>query len=471
MQIMDQAGKTKMKDDVALRETHGGGAAAAQEESPAPPSRRGARRTPIAMGLAALIVALLAYTTYLAFWPKDQTSRRSGRSGLGGAQPVGVATVTRGDFKVVLRALLGSVTPIANVTVKTQLNGYLTEVAFQEGQLVKKGDFLAQVDPRPYEVLKAQYEGQLLHDQGVLDQARDDLRRYQSLKKLDSIAHQQAENQIWVVKQSEGSVKSDQALVDNQKLNLAYAHIVSPITGRVGLRKVDAGSYVSASDANGIVLVTQLDPISVIFSVPEDYIPEISSAQKKSGALDVVAFDRANVKPLAAGRLQTLDNTIDPTTGMVQARAEFPNKDYELYPNQFVNINLQVDVHKNALLMPKAAIKKGASGFFVYLIKGDNRVVIQNIVPSGGESYDSASDNGAVEVLQGLNEGDRVVVDGSDRLREGAEVRIVANGDGGDAAGPARRDESPAESQPPERRQGDPEKRRERRQKRQTEQQ
>jgi len=458
-----------MNENVTLRET--------AEELKAPQEDKvgtsrgpgGARRSPVAIGLAVLMVALLGYATYHALWPKEQSARRSGRSGFGGAQPVGVAMVTRGEIKITLHNLLGAVTPIANVTLKTQLNGYLTEVAFQEGQLVKKGDFLAQIDPRPYEVLKEQYEGQLLHDQGVLDQARDDLHRYESLKKLDSIAKQQAENQIWVVKQAEGSVKSDQAQVDNQKLNLTYAHIVSPVTGRVGLRKVDAGSFVSTTDANGIVLVTQLDPISVIFSVPEDYIPAIVSSQRKTGLLEVVAFDRANVKQLAVGRLQTLDNSIDPTTGMVQARAEFANKDYELYPNQFVNINLLVDSHKNALLMPKTAIKKGSSGvLFVYLLKDDDHVVMQNIVPSGGENYDSASDNGMVEILQGLKEGDRVVIDGTDRLRDGAEVRIVENGENGEAASPQKSDgPSPREAQPRERRQWDPEKRRERREKRQ----
>jgi len=465
MQMMDQAGETKMEENVILREAGDGIEAPDQGRSGTRAAPRGARRSAVAIGLAVLMIALLGYAAYLVLWPKEQ-ARKALRAGFGGAQPVGVAAVTRGDMKVVLHNLLGAVTPIANVTVKTQLNGYLTEVAFQEGQLVKKGDFLAQIDPRPYEVLKAQYEGQLLHDQGVLDQARDDLRRYQSLRKLDSIAKQQAENQIWVVRQSEGSVKSDQALVDNQKLNLAYAHILSPVTGRVGLRKVDAGSYVTTQDTNGLVLVTQLDPISVIFSAPEDYIPEIASAQKKTGALEVVAFDRGNVKQLAVGRLQTLDNTIDPTTGMVQARAEFANKDYELYPNQFVNINLLVDVHKNALLMPKAAIKKGASGFFVYLIKDDNHVVMQNIVPAGGESYDSASDNGTVEILQGLNEGDRVVIDGSDRLREGAEVRIVENGDAAkattdDAAKPAGDNEPPRASRSRERGDWTPEQRRE----------
>jgi len=427
-----------------------------------------ARRSPVAIGLIVLIVALLGYATYLAVAPKEEAPKRGGRAGFGGAQPVGLAAVTRGEMKVVLKGLLGAVTPIANVTIKTQLNGYLTEVAFKEGQLVKKGDFLAQIDPRPYEVLKAQYEGQLLHDQGLLDQARDDLKRYQSLKKLDSISKQQAENQIWVVKQAEGSVKSDQALVDNQKLNLVYAHIASPVTGRVGLRKVDAGSYVTTQDTNGIVLVTQLDPISVIFSAPEDYIPGIASALAKTGTLDVVVYDRANAKQLAVGHLQTLDNSIDTTTGMVQARAEFANKDYQLYPNQFVNINLQVDVRKDALLMPATAIRKGASGFFVYLVKNENRVAIQNVVPSGGDNYEAATDNGMVEVLQGLKEGDRVVVDGADRLRDGAEIRVAEANENDRAAKPVDSGEPQAETQPRERRQWDPEKRREWRQKRQS---
>ena len=189
-----------------------------------------ARRSPVAIALGLLIVALLGYATYRIMWPQDQARQRTGRL-IGGAQPVGVATVARGDIKIVRNAL-GAVTPIANVIVKTQLNGYLTEVAFQEGQMVQKGDFLAQIDPRPYQVLKEQYEGQLLHDQGFLDQARADLKRYNTLMKQDSIARQQAEKQVWVVKQYEGSVKSDQALVDNQTLNLTYAHIIAPVSGR-----------------------------------------------------------------------------------------------------------------------------------------------------------------------------------------------------------------------------------------------
>jgi multidrug efflux system membrane fusion protein len=382
------------------------------------------KHSPVGFGLGALLVAILVYGAFLAARPKEGTDRRFGRSGAGVAQSVGVASASRGDVDVVFRGLLGTVTPIANVVVKTQLSGYLTEVAFKEGQLVNKGDFLAQIDPRPYEAQKAQYEGQLMRDQSLLNQARDDLRRYQELQKLDSISRRQAENQAWVVRQYEGAVKADQALVDNQKLNLTYAHIVSPISGRVGLRQVDAGSFVTTGDPNGIALVTQLEPISVIFSLPEDYAPEVAEALKAKGALDVLAFDRANAKQIAAGKLLTLDNTIDVTTGMIKARAQFENAGGKLFPNQFVNVRLLVDTHRNVLTVPKGAIRKGASGFFVFVVGNDQRVTMRGVAPAGGDNFDAASENGVVEVLQGLEEGDRVVVDGADRLRDGAEIRV-----------------------------------------------
>ncbi|WP_245291699.1 efflux RND transporter periplasmic adaptor subunit [Methylosinus sp. R-45379] len=406
------------------------------------------RRSRIFYGVAALLVVAACYAAYRVIGTKESPPPRAARRALGGPQPVAVADAARLDVKIVRHGLLGTVTPIANVSVKTQLSGYLTDIGFKEGQLVQKGDFLAQIDPRPYEASKAQYEGQLLRDQGLLDQARDDLRRYQSLKKLDSIARQQADNQNWVVKQYEGSVKADQALVDNQSLNLTYARIVSPIRGRVGLRKIDAGSYVSTGDA--IALVAQIDPISVIFGVPEDYIPEIASAQKKRGALEVTVFDRSDTKQIAVGRLQTLDNSIDTTTGMVSGRAELENADEKLYPNQFVNVHLLVDIHEKALVVPKTAIRSGASGLFVYKVTDQNRVVMQQITPSAGEHYDDFAgyNNGMVEIAQGLTEGERVVTDGADRLRDGAEVRI--GGDGGAAP-------------PPEKRRSDPERARERR--------
>ena len=425
-----------------------------------------ARRSPVAIALGLLIVALLGYATYRIMWPQDQARQRTGRL-IGGAQPVGVATVARGDIKIVRNAL-GAVTPIANVIVKTQLNGYLTEVAFQEGQMVKKGDFLAQIDPRPYQVLKEQYEGQLLHDQGFLDQARADLKRYNTLMKQDSIARQQAENQVWVVKQYEGSVKSDQALVDNQTLNLTYAHIIAPVSGRVGLRQVDAGNYVTTGDVAGIVLITQLDPISVIFSLSEDFLPEITAGLKANGVLRATALDRANANVLAVGRLNTLDNTIDTTTGMVKARAEFENKDSQLYPNQFVNIQLLINTDKNVITMPAAAIQTGAnSGSFVYLVKEGNKVVVQPVVTG-------VNDNGVVEVKSGVNEGDQVVIDGAVRLRDGAEIKITEGKPASDASAPAKPapdasapDAPGADRASKEKRQLDPDRQRERRSRRQ----
>ncbi|ATQ67898.1 MULTISPECIES: efflux RND transporter periplasmic adaptor subunit [Methylosinus] len=404
----------------------------------------GAWRKPSAFGVAALVVALGCYVGYRAIAAKEQPTQRAGqRAASGGPQPVAVATATRGDIKIVRHGLLGTVTPIANVSVKTRLAGELTEVGFTEGQYVRKGDFLAQIDPRPYEAQKAQSEGQLLRDQALLGQARDDLRRYESLKKLDSIARQQAENQAWIVKQYEGAVKADAALVDGQNLNLTYARILSPVAGRVGLRKVDAGSYVSAGDA--LVLVAQIDPISVIFGVPEDYIPDILSAQKK-GALEVAAFDRADTKQLAVGRLRTLDNTVDTTTGMVSGRAEFENTNEALYPNQFVNIHLLVELREKALVIPKTAIRSGASSLFVYKVTEENRVVMQRILPASGERYDDYAgyNNGMVEVTEGLSEGDRVVVDGADRLREGAEVKI---GTADEPARERRRQKRPRQSE------------------------
>jgi multidrug efflux system membrane fusion protein len=339
----------------------------------------------------------------------------------------------------------------------------LTEVAFQEGQMVQKGDFLAQIDPRPYQVLKEQYEGQLHHDQGFLDQARADLKRYNTLMKQDSIARQQAENQVWVVKQYEGSVKSDQAQVDNQSLNLTYAHIIAPVSGRVGLRQVDAGNYVTTGDANGIVLITQINPISVIFSVPEDYLPEITTGLKAGGALRATALDRANASTLGVGRLNTLDNTIDTTTGMVKARAEFDNKDEKLYPNQFVNVQLLVGVENNVITVPAAAVQTGANGSFVYLVKDGARVAVQPVVVG-------AADGGMVEVKSGVGEGDQVVIDGADRLRDGAEIKVADKKSSseavaprrprrdGDGAGPDKREGSAFDK-----RDGDSEKARERR--------
>ena len=268
----------------------------------------------------------------------DQAASQNGggskHGGEHGAQPVGVATVQPRDVQVVISAL-GTVTPLATVSVVSQISGYLQQVAFTEGQHVKKGDFLAQIDPRPYEALKAQYEGQLAHDQGLLEQARVDDVRYQTLLKQNSIARQTAEDQKYIVKQYVGTVAADQAQVDQQALNVTYCHIVSPVDGRLGLRLVDAGNYVqagTASSATSIAVVTQLQPMTVIFSVPEDALNKIALKMRDGATLTATAYDRANVHKLAAGVVTVLDNQVDTTTGMVKLRAMFDNKDEVLFP-------------------------------------------------------------------------------------------------------------------------------------------
>jgi membrane fusion protein, multidrug efflux system len=361
--------------------------------------------------------------------------RESGRGQETAPQPVGVATIGTGDIKVVVTAL-GTVTPLATVTVMTQVNGQLLEVGFKEGQSVKKGDFLAQIDPRPFELAEAQFEGQLVHDQGLLDQAKMDLVRFQLLVKQNSIARQQAEDQVYIVKQAEGSVKTDQAQIDTQKLNLIYAHIVSPIDGRVGLRLVDPGNYVQTTDTTGLAVLAQMHPITVIFVVPEDDIPEIMAAMRAGRDLEVTAYDRANVTPLAVGKVAALDSQIDPTTGTVKLRANFDNLDDKLFPNQFVNARLMIKSLRGVVTVPSSAVQHGAPGTYVYVIGADDTVSARTV--------DLGPLDGAMfAVNKGLTPGDRVVVDGADRLRDGAKVLIsTAEGSNG---GPAD-GETPAKS-------------------------
>jgi membrane fusion protein, multidrug efflux system len=331
-------------------------------------------------------------------------------------------TVQPRNLQVVVSAL-GTVTPLASVTVVSQISGALQEVAFAEGQHVKKGDFLAQIDPRPYEALKAQYEGQLAHDQGLLEQARADERRYRGLLKQNSIASQTAENQAYVVKQYEGTVRADQALVDAQALNLAYARIVSPLDGRIGLRLVDPGNYVQAGSSTGIAVITQLQPISVIFSVPEDALNKILPRMRDGAKLTALAYDRSNIRQIASGEVSVLDNQIDTSTGMVKLRARFDNSDEALFPNQFVNIRLLVDTLKGATAAPIAAVQHGAPGDFAYVVGADGKAAVR-VLKLG------QTDGDFVQILSGLAPGEMVVVDGADRLREGAEVRVLSGGAG-----------------------------------------
>ena len=373
-------------------------------------------RSRIGLGLIAVLLVFAAFQ--IVRWVKSSPSS-GGRFPAGAVQSVGAATIAAGDIRVIVNAL-GTVTPLATVTVQTQINGQLTDVGFTEGQLVKKGDFLAQIDARPYEILKAQYEGQLAHDQGLLAQAQMDLKRYQTLVQQNSIARQQAEDQIFIVQQYEGSVKLDQAQVDAQALNIAYCHITSPVTGRVGLRLVDPGNYVQTSSTSSIAVITQLQPITVIFTIPEDDLPEIMPQLNAGTALAVTAYDRANIHELATGQVSAVDNQIDTTTGTVKVRAQFDNTDNALFPNQFVNARLLVETLHNVVTVPTSAIQRGSPGAYVYVINADSTVAVRQIATS-------AVDGNLTAVTSGLAVGERVVVDGTDRLRDGLHVAVASD--------------------------------------------
>ncbi|MET1027746.1 MAG: MdtA/MuxA family multidrug efflux RND transporter periplasmic adaptor subunit [Dongiaceae bacterium] len=333
--------------------------------------------------------------------------------------PVSVVATTaqKGDMPVTLNGL-GTVTSLAAVTVRTQLSGYLTSVGFTEGQIVKKGDFLAQIDQRTYQIALSQAQGQLLHDMALMKDAEIDLARFTKLSAQDSIAKQQVDTQQSLVQQDQGTVAADQAMVDNAKLNIDYCHIISPITGRVGLRQVDAGNYVQANDTNGIVVVTQLQPISVIFSLPEDDLPLLMRRVQGNATLPVTVFDRSQSRKLATGTLSTVDNQIDITTGTVKLRASFDNNDNALFPNQFVNATLLADTLHDAIIIPVAAVQHGAPGAYVYAVKSDNTVEVRPVTvgPSAGDN---------VAITAGLTAGEQVVVDGVDKLRDGAKVTVT----------------------------------------------
>ena len=359
---------------------------------------------------------------------KGGGGRGGRRGGADMPQAVGIAGVTTGDMPVVLQGL-GTVTPLATVTVKSQISGYLDAIKFREGQAVKAGDELAQVDPRPYEALLAQYQGTLARDQALLQNSKLDLARFQRLSQQDSISKQNVDTQGALVKQNEGTVAADQALVDQQKLNITYTHIVSPVEGRVGLRQVDQGNYISAG-STAIVVVTQLHPISVIFTLPEDDVARVMRRVRSGAKLTVRAYDRGDAHEIATGRLDTVDNQIDTTTGTVKLRALFDNADEELFPNQFVNAKLTVDTVQGATLVPNGAILQGTPGTYVYLMDGDGKVTVRPI--KTGET-----DGTRTVATTGLAPGDRVVTDGTDRLKDGAEVRIT---EGAPAAGEPGKD-------------------------------
>ena len=380
------------------------------------------------------IVVVLAVAAVVA-WQKFETVGTSpgegvNNSGRTGAPPqtVRVAPVTTGDMPITLDAL-GTVTPFETVTIRTQIAGTLMELGFAEGQMVKKGDFLAQIDPRPYQAALAQAQGQLAKDQALLAQAQSNLERYEALSRQDSIAKQQVADQEALVAQDKASIQTDQAQVQTAQLNLNYTHIVSPIAGRVGIRLVDPGNYLQPSDASGIVVVTQLDPISVLFSTAEDNLPRIAARLNSGAAIPVTAFNRANVEKLAEGTLTTYDSQVDVTTGTIKMRATFDNPKGALFPQQFVNVRLLIDTLTGVSLAPNPAVQIGPSGSFVYLVNADGTVSKRDVVAG-------PSDGKLTTITSGLAAGDKVVIDGVDRLRDGAKVTVAgepASGPGGSA--------------------------------------
>jgi multidrug efflux system membrane fusion protein len=332
------------------------------------------------------------------------------------APSVAVSVVTKGDLPLEVQAL-GTVTPLSTVTVKSRISGYLTAVAFKEGQMVRKGELLAQIDPRPYEAALAQVQGQLIKDQALLRNAQLDLTRHERLLAQDSTSRQNFDTATTTVRQLEGTVISDQAQVDAQRLDLAYCHLVAPIDGRAGLRQVDPGNYVQATDPTGLVVITQIQPISVIFTIAQVQLGPVLKRLRADAALPVVAYDGNDTTVLGEGVLDTLDNQIDPSTGTVKLRAVFANRDGELFPNQFVNTRLLVDTRQDVLLVPSGAIRYGMPGPYVYRVRGDDTVAIQVVAVD-------ASHDGRTVVREGLSSGDRVVVDGIDRLSDGIRVAI-----------------------------------------------
>ena len=392
---------------------------------PPPPRRYRIGKIAVALALAAVVIAIGLRLENIG--PSTLDAGKPVVPAGPPPQTVRAVEAATGDMPITINAL-GTVTPLAVVTVKTQVAGRLMEVGFAEGQLVKKGDFLAQVDDRAFQAALAQAEAQLAKDTALHEQAQADLERYQTLMKQDSISRQQVDDQVFLVAQDAAAMANDQAQIDAAKLNITFARIVAPIDGRVGLRLVDAGNYVQPTDTTGIVVITQLDPISVIFSTPEDNLARITRRLNTGAKLPVTLFDRANVKQIAVGELATFDNQIDTTTGTFKLRATFDNKDNALFASQFVNVRLLVDTLKGAVIVPNAAVQLGSIGSFVYVVKDDSTVTVRKVQPG-------PSDTARTVIVSGLEVGEKVVVDGADRLREGSKVRVSQAPTGAAASG------------------------------------
>jgi membrane fusion protein, multidrug efflux system len=383
-----------------------------------PASRQRPRRRLLWIVIALLVVAGVVW------WSRQEGAPQHAGGGRNAA-PMSIVpeTVAKGDIGVNLNAL-GTVTSLATVTIRTQISGYLQKIDFKEGDDVKKGDLLAEIDPRPYEAALAQAQGNLARDEALLKGAQVDLARYQTLSAQNAVPRQTLDTQVALVAQDQGTVEADRAAVKAAEVNLQYCHIISPLDGRVGLRQVDQGNYVTPGDTNGLVVITQLQPISVLFTLPEDNLQTVLKRMQGGATLPVTAYDRSGASKIADGIMQTFDSQIDPTTGTIKARAQFANDAKTLYPNQFVNVGLLVDTHKDVTTMPTAGIQRGVPGTFVYLVNADSTVSVRKVVLG-------VTDGERVEVRSGLAPGDRIVIDGADKLRDGAKINVRAEAGAG----------------------------------------